>query len=93
MHRLFSFFAESSALQSGVDPLEWLVPGLKPGSTDSQKRILVQGLSFGFFEIAQFEEGLLAEILGLVCRGETPQIAVQGLIVGIEQAQQRLNMG
>ena len=93
MHRLFSFFAESSALQSGVDPLEWLVPGLKPGSTDSQKRILVQVLSFGFFEIAQFEKGLLAEIFGLVCGSMAANIAVQRLVVGIEHAQHRLYVG
>ena len=93
MHRLFSFFAESTAFQSGMDPLEWSISGLKQGSTDSEKRILVQVLSFGFFEIAQFEKGLLAEIFGLVCGSMAANIAVQRLVVGIEHAQHRLYVG
>ena len=75
-----------------MNPLQGPVSSLQQRSADPEERILICDHPFIFMEIAQFEKDLLAEVLGLPLGGVPPQIAVQRLVVGVEQEQHLLDM-
>ncbi|MDG2200042.1 MAG: hypothetical protein P8K80_02530 [Phycisphaerales bacterium] len=87
----FIFYLRVSVYQGTVNALQGAVPPAEQCACDLDQRIPTKRSIFRFGDIAEFEEDLLAEILGFTRRGVPTEKAVEVLVLFIEEQQDLLD--